>query len=200
MKRHLFTLAAVIGGVITIALTANKLTSNNSTTKNPNPQEQQEMQGDKDMRDAKQQARIARRQARQAEYELYIDSIVLAHTFRFIPTSFQVEPAGSMHPITNPNFELSIYRDYADVNLPYLRGMMPPYQLVVINNVINALNGYTAVQTDQGWTITFTSWLYSANNYMFTLHIYKTTGSAQLSIASTYYSTVSYWGSIVGIY
>ena len=200
MKRHLLILAAVLGGVIVMLLTANKLTSNNSATKNPNPQEQQEMQGDKDTRDAKQQARIARRKARQAEYESFIDSIVLAHTFRFIPTSFQVEPAGSMHPITNPNFELSMYRDYADINLPYLRGMMPPYQLVVLNNVINALNGYTAIQTDQGWNITFTSWLYSANNYMFTLNIYKTTGSAQLSIASTYYSTVTYWGSIVGIY
>ncbi len=198
--KHLFTLLAAAACIAFVVLTAGRLTSNDKAVKNPNGQAPQEQQADKDTRDARQKARIERRRARQAEYEQYIDSIVLAHTFRFMPTSFQVEPAGNMHPITNPNFELSIYRDYADINLPYLRGMMPPYQLVVINNVVNSLNGYTAVQTEQGWTITFTSWLYSANNYMFTLHIYKTTGSAQLSIASTYYSTVSYWGSIVGVY
>ena len=192
--KKLFTLAAAIVCVLFIALLPEDLTSNDAAEKNYSAQ------AEKDNRTPQQQARIEKRKARQAEYESYIDSIILSHNYRFMPTSFQVEPAGNMHPINNINFELSVYSDYADINLPYLQGMMPPYRLIVLNNVINSLNGYTTTQTDNGWTITFTSWLYTANNYMFTLNVYKTTGSAQLSIASTYYSTVSYWGSINGVY
>lgn len=148
----------------------------------------------------KREARIARRAARQAQYERFLDSVIVSHNYRFIPTSMQVEPAGSPHMINNALSELAVYTDYADINLPYLRGIMPPYRLVIINNVITNLNNYTAIQTDDGWTITFSSWLYSANNYDFKLNIYSKSGSAQLYISSTFYSTVSYWGSIMAIY
>ena len=59
--------------------------------------------------------RIARRAARQAEYERTIDSIVLAHSYRFIPQTMQVEPAGNMHTINNGAFELLVQPDYTDV-------------------------------------------------------------------------------------
>lgn len=146
------------------------------------------------------QERIARRTARQAEYERSIDSIVLARSYRFIPQSMQVEPAGNMHFINNGAFELLVQPDYTDINLPYLRGLMPPYKMVVLNTVVNFVENYTAVQTDNGWEITFSSWLYEPNNYNFALSITSTTGNAQLTISNTFYSTVTYWGQVMQNY
>lgn len=144
--------------------------------------------------------RIARRAARQAEYERTIDSIVLAHSYRFIPQTMQVEPAGNMHTINNGAFELLVQPDYTDINLPYMRGIMPPYTMTVLNTIVNSVQGYTAVQTDNGWEITFSSWLYEPNTYNFALSITSTTGNAQLTISNTFYSTVTYWGQLLQNY
>lgn len=149
---------------------------------------------------AKHRERLARRKARQAAYERFIDSTILSHNFRFIPTMFNYEPAGSSHFISNPNVEISYRGDWADINLPYYRGYTPPYRLGMINTVITQLTDYTTVQTDDGWVITFDSWLYSANDYTFTLTVYSKTGGAQLELSSTAYPTTSYWGSISAIY
>ena len=149
---------------------------------------------------AKHQERIARRQARQEAYERFVDSTILSHNFRFIPTMFNVEPAGSSHFITNPNVELSYRGDWADVCLPYYSGYVPPYRIDLFNTVVTQLNNFTTIQTDNGWTITFDSWMYSANDYTFTLTVYSKTGGAQLELSSTAYPTTTYWGSITAIY
>ena len=112
---------------------------------------------------------------------------------------FNVEPAGGSHLISNPNAELAIYSDWADICLPYYRGFTPPYRLSVVNTVITTLNGYTTIQTDDGWTVTFDSWLYSGNEYTFTLNIYSSTGGAQLQMSSNFYPTTTYWGSISAV-
>ena len=148
----------------------------------------------------KHQERIARRKARQAAYERFVDSTILSHNFRFIPTMFNVEPAGSSHFITNPNVELSYRGDWADVCLPYYRGFVPPYRLDLFKTVVTQLNNFTTIQTDNGWTVTFDSWMYSANDYTFTLTVYSKTGGAQLELSSTAYPTTTYWGSISAIY
>lgn len=147
----------------------------------------------------KHRERIAKRKARQAAYERFIDSTVLSHNFIFYPSMFNVEPAGGSHLISNPNAELAIYSDWADICLPYYRGFTPPYRLSVVNTVITTLNGYTTIQTDDGWTVTFDSWLYSGNEYTFTLNIYSSTGGAQLQMSSNFYPTTTYWGSISAV-
>ena len=164
------------------------------------PTDTAQRQGSQEQLSTHHQERIARRAARQAEYERTIDSIVLAHSYRFIPQSMQVEPAGNMHYINNGAFELLVQPDFTDINLPYLRGLMPPYKMVVLNTVVNSVEGYTAVQTDNGWEVTFSSWLYEPNNYNFALSITSTTGNAQLTISNTFYSTVTYWGQVMQNY
>ncbi|MBR2400649.1 MAG: DUF4251 domain-containing protein [Tidjanibacter sp.] len=148
----------------------------------------------------KHRERIARRKARQAAYERFIDSTILSHNYRFVPTMFNAEPAGSSNIITNPNIELAIYNDWADIHLPVYQGFTPPYRLVIINTTITNLADFTTVQTDDGWTISFDSWLYSSNDYTFTLDVYSKTGGATLTLSSTFYPTTTYWGSIVAVY
>ncbi len=150
--------------------------------------------------EARHQERIAKRRARQAAYEHFMDSTILSHHYRFVPTMFNVEPAGSSHIITNPNMELAIMGDWADVYLPVYQGFTPPYRLVVFNTSVTDLADFTTVQTDNGWTITFDSWLYTSNDYTFTLEVYSKTGGATLTLSSTFYPTTTYWGSIVGVY
>lgn len=148
----------------------------------------------------KHRERIAKRRAKQAAFEHFIDSTILSHNYRFIPTMFNVEPAGGSHIITNPNVELAIYNDWADVHLPVYQGFTPPYRLVMINTTVTNLADFTTVQTDDGWTISFDSWLYSSNDYTFTLEVYSKTGGATLTLSSTFYPTTTYWGSIVAVY
>ncbi len=144
--------------------------------------------------------RIAKRKARQAAFEHYMDSTILSHNYRFIPTMFNVEPAGSSQLITNPSIELGIYGDWADVHLPIYQGFTPPYRIAVVNTTITNLADFTTVQTDNGWTITFDSWLYSSNDYTFTLEVFSKTGGATLSVSSTFYPTTTFWGSIMAVY
>ena len=148
----------------------------------------------------RQRERIARRKERQAAFEHFIDSTILSHNYRFIPTMFNVEPAGSSHLITNPSVELGIYSDWADIHLPVYLGYMPPYRLEVYNTAIPNLTDFTTVQTDNGWNISFSSWLYSSDNFTFSLEVYSKTGGATLSISSSFNPTTTYWGSITAIY
>lgn len=112
---------------------------------------------------------------------------------------FNVEPAGNSQLIANPSIELGVYGDWADIHLPVYQGFTPPYRLVVVNTAITNMANFTTIETDDGWTITFNSWLYSSNDYTFTLEVYAKTGGATLSLSSTFYPTTTYWGSIVGI-
>ena len=144
--------------------------------------------------------RIAKRKARQAAYEHFMDSTILSHNYRFVPTMFTLEPAGNSQLITNPSIELGIYDDWADIHLPIYQGFTPPYRLIVVNTTITNLADFTTTQTDNGWTISFDSWLYSSNDYTFTLDVYSKTGGATLSVSSTFYPTTSFWGSIVPLY
>lgn len=144
--------------------------------------------------------RVKAREARTAAFKQHMDSVILSHSYAFIPNSFQQQPAGSPHMIANPNFRLDVYPNFTDIYLPYIKGITPPYILTVINYTVTSVDGYTAVQNDQGWTITFKSSLYSANTYTFTLTIYTTTGEAILDLSSDLYNTVTYNGTIMGHY
>lgn len=144
--------------------------------------------------------RVARRRARQKAFEHFVDSTILSHNYRFLPTMFNVEPAGSSHLIVNPAVELAVYSDWADVNLPVFQGFTPPYRVVMYNTPITDLSDFITKETDNGWMVTFSAWLYSSDDYTFSLEVYSKTGGATLSISSNFNPTTTYWGSISAIY
>lgn len=199
MKRHRLLLPA-LGFIAALAIAIPLVVSNNTTERSDTFTTSAHQRRSEAQLSEKHRERIARRKARQEAYERFIDSTILSHNFRFIPTMFNVEPAGSTQIITNPAVEISYRGDWADINLPYYRGYVPPYRLAMINTVITQLTDFTTVQTDNGWTVTFDSWLYSANDYTFTLTVYSKSGGAQLELSSTAYPTTTYWGSIAAIY
>lgn len=145
-------------------------------------------------------ARIKEREERTAAYIRHIDSIVMSHNFVFNPTSMQRQPAGQFHMLNNPSFEVAYRTDYIDVHIPFIKGITPPYYPVVFNYILPSVNNYTTVQTDGGWVVRFSSWLYSGSNYIFTLNIYSASGSAILDVESLAGNTVSYSGYISQIY
>lgn len=150
-------------------------------------------------RTAQQEARQQRRAERMAKYQKYIDSLVISHNFRFTPQTMQQLPAGIMRNLVNPSYEIVVMDEAVDVCIPYLKGYTPPYYTVVFNYVLPSVRGYTAEQTDDGWHITFSSTLFSANDYNFALDIYNHYGSAVLTLSSTFYNSVQYTGNIMGI-
>lgn len=143
--------------------------------------------------------REQRRAERQAEYERYIDSIVLARNFQFSPQSMQQQPAGQMRLLNNANFELSVWGSEVDIFMPYIKGVTPPYYTVMLNYTMPSVKRYVTEQTHEGWLVTFSSSLFSGSDYNFSLEIYTSSGSATLTIASPWYPDVQYIGGISGL-
>ena len=94
------------------------------------------------MRDARHQTEIKQ-----------MDSIVLNRYYKFMPTSFQQEPAGNMHQIYSIMYSLAMYKDYVDIDIPYIVGVVAPYHLTIMNYITFDIQKYTAVQNEDGWTI-----------------------------------------------
>jgi hypothetical protein len=153
----------------------------------------------KSARQAQQEARQQRRAERIAEYEHYVDSVVMSHNYRFVPQTMQQLPAGIMRNLQNPNYEIIVWSDAVDVCIPYLKGYTPPYYFVVFNYVLSSVQGYTVEQTHEGWHVTFQSTMFSATTYTFSLDIYSHYGGATLTISSPFYNSVQYTGNIFGI-
>jgi hypothetical protein len=151
-----------------------------------------------EQREERHKQREVRRAERLAEYERFVDSIVLARNFKFIPQNIQQEPAGSVRLLNNPNFELSVWGDEVDICLPYIKGVTPPYYYVMFNYTLPSVSRYVTEQTRDGWLVTFTTSLFSATDYQFSLAIYSSSGTATLTISSPWYPDVEYDGSIIG--
>ena len=152
-----------------------------------------------DTREERHKAREQRRAQRLAEYERFLDSIVLARNFKFIPSSVQQEPAGPTRLINNPNYELAVWDTEVDICLPYIKGVTPPYYFVLLNYTMPSVSRYTTEQTRDGWNVSFSTSLFSATDYQFSLDIYSASGSAVLTISSTWYPDVQYNGAIISI-
>lgn len=150
-------------------------------------------------KEQRREERQQRRAQRLAEYEKYVDSLVLSRNFRFTPQTMQRQPAGMMRNLVNPNYELSIWDETVDVCLPFIKGYVPPYYPVIFNYVLPSVQGYTTEQTTEGWNVTFQTSLFSANNYTFSLEIYSRYGGATLTISSPFYNSVQYTGNIIAI-
>ena len=147
-------------------------------------------------REERRKERMERRAQRTAEYIKYVDSLVQARSFSFIPLTFQMQPAGTLRQITNTAFELNIYPTWVDIYLPYLKGITPPYYLTILNYALPRINDYQALRTPTGWKITFNSTMFSANTYNFELDIIAATGSTTLTISTVMFNSVEYTGQL----
>ena len=194
MKRKIFTLLALIVTAVLFTVVvhsqSSKITHKAATT---------EQKPINDTREERHKAREQRRAERLAAYEHFMDSIVLSRNFKFVPMDIQQEPAGSTRQLNNPNYELSVWDTEVDICLPYIKGVTPPYYFVLLNYTLPSVSRYITEQTRDGWTVSFSSSLFSATEYNFSLDIYTSSGSATLTISSTWYPDVQYDGSIISI-
>lgn len=78
-------------------------------------------------KEERREVREKRRAERIANYEKFMDSLVLSRNFQFNPTTFQRQPAGPMRQIMNPAFNVGMWDGTADITLPYIKGYVPPY-------------------------------------------------------------------------
>lgn len=167
----------------------------NGITQNPHSSDYRE-----ELRNEKREAREKRREERLAEYTRYIDSVIMSHNFRFNPQTMQLQPAGANRIIANPNFNLALWDATVDLCLPYIKGLTPPYRYVILNYTLPTVSNLLTEQTNDGWTVSFNSSLYSAQTYTFTLEIYSKEGGGTLTISSPWYNSVQYSGTITGLY
>lgn len=151
-------------------------------------------------KEEKREVREKRRAERIAEFEKHVDSIVLSRNFQFNPQTMQRMPAGPIRQLLNPQFNLGIWDGTMDICLPYIKGYVPPYYVTVLNYTIGNVQGYTTEQTHEGWMVTFSTSLFTASTYTFTLEIFTRTGGATLTITNPWYNPVQYSGTITQLY
>ena len=152
-----------------------------------------------ELRSTTHQERAERRAERLAEYEKFIDSLVLSHIFEFNPQSVQLQPAGPLKLLMNANYTLTIWRGSLDICLPYYIGVVPPYRFVLLNTGSPTLRNYITEQTEHGWKVSFNAALYADSDYSFILDI-DPHGNANLTINNPWYNPVQYMGTITQIY
>jgi hypothetical protein len=194
MKRKIFTLLVLLVAavaIVTVVHSQSSKTAHQAAAASQKPIN--------DTREQRHKEREQRRAERLAAYERFIDSIVLARNFKFIPSSVQQEPAGPTRLLNNPNYELAVWGTEVDVCLPYIKGVTPPYYFVLLNYTLPSVSKYITEQTHDGWNVSFSSSLFSATDYNFSLDIYSSSGTATLTLSSTWYPDVQYNGSIITI-
>lgn len=153
-----------------------------------------------DLKSVKREQRAQRRAQRLAEYERYIDSVIMSHNFEFNPQSIQMQPAGSMRYLSNAVYTMSLWNGDLDICLPYYVGYVPPYRYVLLNTTVPSVEDYMAVKTEEGWHITFKATLYASSDYTFTLEVNHRYGGATLTIDNLWYNPVQYTGTITRVY
>ena len=153
----------------------------------------------KESRQAQHEARQQQRAQRLVEYREHLDSTILSHNYRFVPQTMQQLPAGIMRNLMNPSYDITVWSDAVDVCIPFIKGFTPPYYPVLFNYVLPDVMGYTVEQTHDGWSVTFSTTMFSATTYTFTFEIYSHYGGALLTISSPYYNSVQYTGNLLAI-
>jgi hypothetical protein len=193
MKRIYLSLLSLMLLATAVALgqTTSKSTSKSTTTKSAQHRQ---------WRAEEHAERVARRAERLAAYQRQMDSIIRSQNYQFNPSTMQQQPAGPLRQLLNPNFVVQLYDGSVDICLPYIKGYVPPYYYTLINCVLPSVDNYRAEQTAEGWMITFSSSLFSANDYTFTFEVFSSSGGANLTISSVWYNPVLYIGTITQIY
>lgn len=151
-------------------------------------------------KEERREVREKRRAERIANYEKFMDSLVLSRNFQFNPSTMQRQPAGPMRQIMNPAFNVGVWDGTIDICLPYIKGYVPPYYITVLNYTVPGVSNYVAEQTPEGWTVSFSTSLFSASNYTFTFEISSKMGGATLTITNPWYNAVQYNGTITQLY
>ncbi|MBR4995193.1 MAG: DUF4251 domain-containing protein [Alistipes sp.] len=144
--------------------------------------------------------RIERREQRIAEYEHFIDSLVLSRNFEFNPQTVQQLPAGGTVLLSNPTYTVTLWRGSVDVCIPYYVGYVPPYRYILINTVVPNVNNVQIHQTATGWNVEFKCSLYATGEYTFVFDIDSRNGGATLTISYPWYSPVQYTGTLSKVY
>ena len=142
--------------------------------------------------------RAERREERQKEYARYLDSLILSRDYEFVPQTFQMQPAGMLRNIYNPFYYIYVYPSYIQIHVPYIKGFTPPYYIALLNFDSFYPNGYTAVQGEHGWTISFSASGMDGNTYTFDFFVYYVGGETNLNISTPVYNTVTYSGYLRG--
>lgn len=149
-------------------------------------------------RETRREVREKERAARQARFEWGMDSLIISHSFTFLPTTFTMQPLGRMQIISNPNFRIDVYPSFVDVCLPFIYGRIAPYIPAVIDQTVTRPEAMLYKQTRTGWDISFRSSLFKADTFRFRFTVNATTGEAILEVQSDANNTISYTGAIVG--
>ena len=103
-------------------------------------------------KEERREVREKRRAERIANYEKFMDSLVLSRNCQFNPSTMQRQPAGPMRQIMNPAFNVGVWDGTIDICLPYIKGYVPPYYVTVINYTVPDVQGYTPSRpTKDGW-------------------------------------------------
>ena len=191
MKRIFAWIEAAAVAVSVAAVTAQSQSNSQRGQAKPQRTEQ---------RQQRHEERVKQRAARLAAFEKHMDSLILSRNFQFNPSSMQQQPAGPLRQLMNPNFSVGVWDGTVDVCLPYIKGYVAPYYYTVLNYVLPSVEGYRAEQTSEGWIVSFSSTLFSSNDYTFTFDIYSSSGSANLTITSVWYNPVQYTGTITQVY
>lgn len=153
----------------------------------------------KEARETAREDRAQRREGRAVRREREIDSLVQNGEFKFTPRTMQRQPAGQSLPILDAEYGVTVSEDTIDIDLPYLKNNLPPYERTVIDYTIPALANIEVERDKMLWRVRFDSTLFSAANYTFRFEIYPS-GDAVLEIDNTWYNTVRYEGTIYPVY
>ena len=194
MKRKIFSIFLLLMAALAVVSVVRSQSSKTAST--PATTHQKPIN---DTREQRHKEREQRRAQRLAEYERCLDSIVLARNFKLLPSTVQQEPAGPTRMLSNPNYELAVWGTEVDICLPYIKGVTPPYYFVLLNYTLPSVSNYITEQTHDGWNVSFSTTLFSASDYNFSFEIYSSSGTATLTLSSTWYPDVQYNGSIVSI-
>lgn len=181
--RHLFL---IIAGVCLLSLT-NAYAHNSSLSSEDQKTE---------TRSEKHLEREKAREERTAQMVAHIDSLIISSNYSFIPLTYNIQPAGTPRNVINPQFRMDVYDEFIDIYLPFIRGIAPPFINTIINCTIPLTSLYKAETTKDGWAISFSSSLFSENNYTFNLEVFTSSGEATLNLSSDLYNTVTYNGTI----
>lgn len=189
MKKYLFLFALLLAAIATVAVIGGPGAGTNG-----------EPRRDPSAKQERREVREKRRAERLAKYEKFVDSLILSRNWEFNPQTMQREPAGSMRILSNPNFTVGLWDEMVDICLPYIKGLVPPYYLTILNYTVPTIENYVAEQTAEGWSVSFQTSLFSASTYTFTFDISSKVGGAVLTIRNPWYNTVQYTGTISQLY
>ena len=150
-------------------------------------------------REIRREEREATRAGRQVAFERFVDSLVMSQSFRFLPRSFQMMPAGRRRQISNPNFRVQLFPSFVDVHMPFYYGRTPPFVISVINRSIPSPRGMLFEQREGGWEVSFESHMFTSGNHRFRFSIDSVTGDCRLTVDSPFHNRVVYSGIITGM-